>query len=470
MRFTSDIFSARRAKLRHLLTAEHRLTDDIVLLLGNVDAPMNYRDNVYPFWQDATFRYFFGADFPGLAGLIDLADETDGLFGDEPGLEEMIWLGEHPSLSSFAEHAGVTKSGPLASLERYLAEQIARGRHVHFLPIYRGDNLLRLGQLVRRSDFALATQWSPALVQAVVQLREIKTAEEIDEIEDAVAVSAMMHQAAFEATRPGIRERDVVARMEFVLRSRDTHFAYPPIFTKRGEILHAQGHGNLLEHGDLVVNDSGANSPTGYASDITRTIPVSGRFSDLQRKIYQTVLEAQTAAIAMVKPGILFAEVHRLAAQHLVEGLAELGIFNGCPADIVDSGAYAICFQCGLGHQIGLEVHDMESLGEDYVGYDNTTQRSAMFGFDRLRLGKALKPGMTLTVEPGIYFIPKLIEQWSAEKRYEAFINYERLGDFSGFGGIRIEDDILVTDTGSRVLGPPIPKAVEEVEAIVGGA
>jgi Xaa-Pro aminopeptidase/Xaa-Pro dipeptidase len=305
---------------------------------------------------------------------------------------------------------------------------------------------------------------SLALIQACVQLRELKSQSELAEIERALAVTHRMHLAAMRRTRPGIRERDVVAAMESELRRSGMTIAYPPIFTSHGEVLHSKSWDNELAEGQLVVNDSGACSREGYASDITRTLPVSGRFTTRQREIYEIVLGAQAAAINAARPGVKYAQVHETAATVIARGMKALDFFRGDPAEVVASGAYAICFPHGVGHQMGLDVHDMESLGEDRVGYDASVARSGTFGPNHLRMAKALRPGMVVTVEPGIYFMGPLVRQWKAEGRFTHLINYERFEEYLGFGGIRIEDDIVITRDGCETLGPAIPKSCEDVE------
>ena len=301
----------------------------------------------------------------------------------------------------------------------------------------------------------------------MIALREIKSDVEIAEIESALAVTRDMHVAAMKQVRPGTFEYQAVAAMEGIMRSHDLQNAYPMIFSRSGEILHNRDHKNRLQQGDLVVNDSGSSSALGYASDITRTFPVGGRFSERQRALYEIVLAAQQLAIDAMRPGVHYLDVHKLAATHMAAALSELGFFRGTPQQIVESGAYAICFPHGLGHQLGLDVHDMEGLGETRVGYDASVSRSDLFGLRNLRLAKPLRAGMVVTVEPGLYFIPVLIRRWQAEGRHSELINYEKFIEYIDFGGIRIEDDVLVTATGARVLGPAIPKSCADIEALM---
>ncbi len=461
--FSADIYQKRRAGLVH---GELR---GLLLFLGNVDAPMNYRDNTYPFVQDASFRYFFGLDEPGLAGLIDVASGNATLFGTDPGVDDIVWTGELPSLAERAARIGVSASRPYAELSEVIQEALRTGTPVHYLAPYRSETVLELAGLFGTTAMSAKAAFSPALTRRVVALREIKGAEEIAEMESALAVTRQMHIAAMKASRPGAMEYEVVGLMEGIMRCHDWQLAYPSIFSRRGEVLHNHAHDQRLDAGDLVVNDTGASSKSGYASDITRTIPVGGRFSERQKPLYQAVLDMQLEAIKALRAGVRYLDVHKLAARVMVERMTALGFFKGDANEIVESGAYAIAFPHGLGHQIGLDVHDMEALGETLVGYDETAERSPLFGLGYLRLGKALKAGMVLTVEPGIYFIPALIDAWQKEGRHAGFINFEVFQSYRDFGGIRIEDNVLVTETGSRVLGEPIPKTIEEVEAIMAG-
>ncbi len=459
--FAAEIYSARRARL-----ADAGLSG-LVVLLGNVDAPMNYAHNPYHFVQDGSFRYFFGLDMQGLAGVLDLDLGEVALYGDEPEVADIVWTGPLPALSARAADVGVGLTRPYAQLATAIQAAQAAGRPVHYLQPYRGETVLELARLLKCSSDAIKPGFSVALTHAVVALREIKQDVEIAEMEAALAVTREMHIAAMRAARPGTFEYQAVGAMEGIMRSQDLRLAYPSIFSRRGEVLHNEHYKGQLQAGDLALNDTGCTSAGGYASDITRTIPVGGRFSDSQRAIYEIVLEMQESAIAALRPGVRYLDMHKLAARVMVERMTALGFFHGDAAEIVESGAYAIAFPHGLGHQIGLDVHDMEALGEDLVGYGEGLARSPLFGLGYLRLAKSLKAGMVLTVEPGIYFIPALIEAWQAEGRHAGLINYARFLEYRDFGGIRLEDNVLITADGSRILGEHIPKTVAEVEAVM---
>lgn len=457
--FESTQYAARRHQLRQ------QFPSGLLLVLGNTHASMNYPHNHYWFRQDASFSYFFGLDHADLAGVIDIDAGVDILFGDDPDIEEVVWTGQQPSLVERAATVGVGSVKPYSALSDVIAEARSKQRMIHYLPPYRGESILELARLFACTPEQVQAGVSPNLIAAVISLREIKTEEEIAEMERALAITKEMHVAAMRQARPGKFEYEVVGTIEGIMRGHDLHGAYPVIFTKHGEILHSRDHTQQLAAGDLVVNDSGVSSALGYATDITRTIPVGGKFSARQRAVYEIVLRTQQRAIAAIRPGVPYLELHKLAALTMVEGLSALGFFKGDPQQVVDSGAYAICFPHGLGHQIGLDVHDMEGLGEIQVGYDASVSRSDLFGMRNLRLAKPLRPGMVLTVEPGIYFIPELIKRWQAEGRHADLIDYGRFAEYLDFGGIRIEDNVLVTATGARVLGPAIPKTCDEVEA-----
>ncbi len=438
--------------------------DGIGLFPANPPSPMNYAANQHGYVQDSCFGYYFGIPQPFLAGVVDFDSGDAIIFGDEPTLDDLIWLGSATPLAEWAARSGVKSVLGYGDLPEWLKKN-RRGRAVHYTPPFRGTTAIELSEWLGIPVSDVAQHASAALVRAIIAQREIKSAEEIAEMEFALFVTARMHAAAMRLSRPGAMEHEISGAMEGIVRAADLSLAYPVIFSARGEILHNTNHDRGLAAGDLVVNDSAAASRLGYASDITRTLPIGGRFDAKQRLFYELVLAAQKAAIDACRAGTSYLTVHRLAARVMIEGLIAEGLFRGDPDTIVESGAYALCFPHGVGHQIGLDVHDMEGLGEDMVGYDDTVRRSALFGLQNLRMAKPLKPGMVVTVEPGLYFIPMLIERWQSEGRHKEFIDYERVRSFLGVHGIRIEDDVLVTGAAPRVLGPGIPKEMGEIEA-----
>ncbi len=456
--FDISVYKKRRRILRQ------QVKSGLILFLGNEESPMNYPANTYPFRQDSTFLYYFGLDTPSLAATIDADTGQEKLFGDDITLEDIIWMGHLPSLKERAEAAGVRSTAPLACLEDVVGEARNKGRTVHFLPPYRAETVARLSALLKRPAASLKKAASTELIKAVVSQRSTKDGGEIAEIEKALEVTRKMYLAAMARTRPGLYERDIVGEIEGIALAHGCQTAFPTILTINGQILHNHYHGNKLEKGRLLVIDAGASSALGYASDITRTIPVSGEFSPRQRSIYEVVLRGQLKAIEMIRPGVKYKDVHLAAARAMALGLKELGLMKGDIDEAVAAGAHALFFPHGIGHMLGLDVHDMEGLGENHVGYNKTVKRSEQFGLAYLRMARELRPGFVLTVEPGVYFIPDLIDKWRGENKFQDFIHYVRVEAYRHFGGIRIEDDVLVTENGCRVLGRPIPKTIEEVE------
>ncbi len=460
--FKSSIYSHRRTRLKR------QVDSGILLFLGNQESPMNYPTNPYHFRQDSSFLYFFGLDSPGLAGVIDVDNDQDSLFGDDVSVDDIIWMGNQPLMQERGEQVGVTETFPAAQLKETLKEALNQGRKIHFLPPYRPENILKLQDLLGLQPSMVREYVSEQLVMAVVEQRSVKIAEEIEQIELALDASYEMQTTAMKMTRPGVVERQIAGVVEGIALSHGGMVSFPVILTINGQILHNHHHGNVLEAGRLMVNDSGAESALHYAGDITRTIPVSGRFSDKQKEIYTIVLKAQNEAIHAIEPGVMNKDVHLKAAQTIAKGLNELGLMQGDVDEAVKVGAHALFMPHGLGHMMGLDVHDMEDLGEKYVGYDKTVKRSDQFGLAFLRLARELKTGYVLTVEPGIYFIPALIDKWIQEDKFPEFIDYRKVNQYRDFGGIRIEDDVLVTESGVRVMGRPIPKTIEDLEDIVG--
>ncbi len=461
--FDKKTYQQRRMKL------SRQVKSGLLLFLSNGESPMNYPANTYHYRQDSTFLYFFGLNFPGLAAVIDIDEDRQTIFGNDVDMEDIIWMGPQPSLKSRCARVGIADTRPLAGLGEVLQQAIRQGRKVHFLPPYRGENALWLEKLLAIRAETVKNYASVEFVKAVVAQRALKNPDEIKEIEAALTVSAAMYREAMAMAQPGIYEREIAGWIEGIALAGGGQLAFPAIVTVHGETLHNHYHGNRLREGDLLLIDAGAETAGGYASDITRTVPVGGHFDPGQRSVYEAVLDMQLTAIAMIRPGVSYRSVHLKSAAVLVDRLKDIGLMKGATADAVAAGAHALFFPHGLGHMMGLDVHDMEDLGEVHVGYDDKTQRSQQFGLAYLRMAKKLEPGHVLTVEPGIYFIPALIDQWRSEKRHTAFIRYDKVEKFRNFGGMRIEDDILVTPRGCRVLGPPIPKATAEVETAVRG-
>lgn len=442
-----------------------RLESGLVLFVGSDLEPMNYADNPYPFWQDRSFLYYWGLDEPALAALLDVESGAATLFGSEATLDDVVWMGPQPSLAERAARAGADASASIGGLADRLRSAAESGRRVHSLPLYRAASRLKLQDWLGIPAAEADAHASRPLIEAVVAQRSVKSRDEVAEIEKAMAITRAMHLEAMRVARPGRAEWEVAGAVEGVALRHGGRLSFPVIFSKHGETLHNHHYGNTLEAGDIAVHDSGGVSPSGYAGDITRTLPIGGRFDERQRAIYRTVLEAESRAITEVRPGVRYLDVHLFACRILAEGLTDLGLMRGDPAEAVAAGAHALFMPHGLGHMMGLDVHDMEALDEDLVGYGDELARSDRFGLRSLRLARTLKPGFVLTVEPGLYFIPPLIDRWREEAKHADFLDYEAIEGWKDFGGVRIEDDVVVTEDGRRVLGEPIPKAVDEVEA-----
>lgn len=455
----APLFAERRDRLRD------RLRTGLVLLLGNEESPINYADNTYPFRQDSTFLYFTGLDRPGLAVILDLDADNAILFGEDATLDEIVWTGPVPTLRDLAAKAGIPATAPAAALEAVLAGARAKGRTLHALPPYRAEHRLKLRELLAvrpgEGDAAASTQ----LITAVSELRIRKDEGEIAQIENAVDISVRMHLAAMRMARPGLREADIAGKVEEIALALGAGLSFPTIATVHGGVLHNHHYGNTLEAGQLFLLDAGAEAHGHYAGDLSSTFPVDPVFTPRQRDIHEIVLKAFLASVDALRPGVDFMEVHLMACRTLASGLKDLGLMKGDVEEAVRQGAHALFFPCGLGHLMGLDVHDMENLGEVWVGYEGRP-KSTQFGLKSLRLARPLKEGFVLTIEPGIYFMKELTQRWRSEGRFTDFIEYPALEAYADFGGLRIEEDFLVTAAGSRRLGPPKPRTVAEVEAV----
>ncbi|AMQ00614.1 Xaa-Pro aminopeptidase [Pedobacter cryoconitis] len=447
--FAKEVYQERRNKLKSAIG------EGIILLPGNGESGMNFRDNTYHFRQDSCFLYFTGISRPDLCLIIDIDNDQEILFGDELTVDDIVWTGALETIEAQAEKASIA----FTRKKTEVINALAGNRKVHFLPVYRAETSLKL------MDWGLTGEASVPLIKAIVAQRSIKSEQEIQEIEKAIHISTLMQLKAQEIARPGVTENAVAAQLQAVAIANGGQLSFPSILTVNGEILHNHAGNTILKDGQMVLCDCGAENEMFYAGDLTRTFPVGKAFTPLQQDVYNIVLNAQLKAIEALQPGVLYKEVHLLASEHLVRGLTDLGLMKGDPKLAVAAGAHTLFFQCGLGHMMGLDVHDMENLGEEYIGYTAELKKSKDFGLKSLRLGKALEPGFVVTVEPGLYFIPVLIDSWAAENKHAQFINYDKVKQFRDFGGIRIEDDFLITATGSRLLGSPLIKTVAELHA-----
>ncbi len=443
-----------------------QLNSGLVILLGNEYSSKNYKDNHFPFRQDSSFLYYIGINQAHLAATIDIEAGETCLYGDDVSVEMIVWTGPQPNMRDLGQQSGIQSTKAYSALATSIQAAKSAGRTIHVLPPYRPENSILLAHLLACPLSSLSEYVSTSLIKAIVHQRSIKSAEELAEMAAAVNISRKMHVAAMQQAQAGQIEAELAGLVEGIASAGGGQLSYPVILTINGQTLHNHYHGNTLQDGQLVLGDFGAETAMGYAGDITRTFPVAKRFSSQQKDIYEIVLEAETQVIKQIRPGIPYLDMHKLSARIITDGLKALGLMKGDTNESVEAGAHSLFFPHGLGHMIGLDVHDMEDLGEDLVGYDEQIKRNPMFGYKSLRLGRNLESGFVLTVEPGIYFIPELIDSWRAQGLHQDFINYDKLDAYKTFGGVRIEDDVLVTDTGSEVLGDPIPKTVAEVEAL----
>ncbi|MFZ4414076.1 MAG: aminopeptidase P family protein [Bacteroidales bacterium] len=459
--FSKNVYIERRNQLKK------DVTSGLILLLGNKEVGFNYPANTYSFRQDSNFLYFFGLNQPDIAGVIDVEMNKDYIFGNDVDMDDIIWMGFQPSIKDRAAQVGIEHTAPLLSLFEMITEAIKKGRKIHFVAPYRAHITMLLADLLGVKYTNIKNYVSIELIKAIVKQRSIKSEIEITEIEKAIETAYLMHTTAMKMAKAGIYEREIAGVMEGIAIAAGGPVSFPVILSINGQTLHNHYHGNQLAEGRMMVADAGCETEMNYCSDITRTVPVGGKFNQRQQDIYSIVLEANMKVIENIKPGQPYRDMHFLSAKVIAEGLKNLGLMKGNMDDAIQQGAHAMFYPHGLGHMLGMDVHDMEGLGENYVGYDDEIKRSSIFGTAFLRLGRKLQPGFVLTVEPGIYFIPALIDQWKAEKKFMDFINYDAVESFKDFGGIRIEDDILVTETGNKVLGKPIPKSIKDVEAMM---
>ncbi len=454
-------YCERRNKVRNAVSG------GAILWLGHVLQPRNYADNTYPFRQNSHFLYYSGLDEPDLALLSYPEADYDILFSRPQSVDDVVWSGAVQARVDMAREAGIETVEDISRLGVYLTKAAGQGLKIHYLPPYQATSLFRTAELLVMDPNEVVAGASKPLQEAIAKQRSVKSEPEVAEIEEALSVSARMYQAALARTRPGVFEYEVAGAMQGVALAHNRQQAYDPIVTIHGEVLHNHSYNNILKNGQLLLIDAGVESPRYYASDITRTYPVSGKFSAVQAGVYEIVLRSQKAAIEMIKPGFDYKDVHLRVCQIMVDGLKAMGLMKGNTDDAVAAGAHALFFPHGLGHMMGLDVHDMEDLG-DVVGYSKDRRRSDQFGLRYLRLSRPLELGYVLTVEPGLYFIPALIERWKQEKLQMDFVKFDKVEALRGFGGIRIEDNVVVIDKGARVLGPGIPKTVADIEAAMG--
>ncbi len=459
--FTKETYVRRRSALRNKMEGLFpEGKRGIALFIGNVEAPAQYRDNCYKWRQDSSWIYYFGIDEPRYAAVMDLDSGEETVYADDFEIGDIIWMGPQPSVSERAAMAGVPQSAPYSALDAAVKSAVGAGRRVHFLPPSRYYGMLKLSELlgygheeVLKVDSGSGRHASKELVQAVISMRLVKEQCEIDEIDDAGALGQEMHRMARSLIKPGVMEQEIVGRMDGVTLSKGWGVSFPTILTQHGETLHNHLHDAVVESGRLMVIDAGAENNAHYASDFTRTYPTGGRFTTRQREIYQIVCDCNELAFSLIRPGVAYRDVHLATARKMLEGLSALGLVKGDLDEMTACGIAGLFQPHGLGHNMGLDVHDMEDLGEDLVGYDPDQTRSDQLGLGSLRMARRLVPGNVITDEPGIYFIPALIELWKKEGTGKDFVNYAKIESYYDFGGIRLEDDVLVTPDGARRTG-----------------
>lgn len=458
--FTTETYVRRRERLCSLMD------NQFMLFLGNREAAFNYADNTYPFRQDSTFLYLFGIDQPNFAATIDAASGNVVIYADDVTMDDIIWMGPQPSVAEMAQRVGVQATKPYSMLAADVKAAARSGRDVHFVPSYRGETVIELAELLETQPSKIKAMPSASLIHALIELRSVKEQCEIEELERHMAVGYNMHYAAMRMAKDGVSEKVVRAALEYESLKGGGQVSFASICSVHGETLHNHSYNNVLRTGNLLLIDAGSESPLHYATDNTRTTPVGHQFTDMQKPIYQTVLDASEAVAKAIAPGVPYRDVHMLAARTIASGLKAVGLMKGDVDEAVAAGAHALFFPHGIGHMLGLDVHDMENYNDTLVGYDDEIKRSTQFGLAALRMGRRLQEGFVVTNEPGIYFIPDLIDKWRAEKMHTDFICYDKLEAYRNFGGIRLEDDYLVTASGGRVLGERLPITIADVEAL----
>lgn len=462
--FDKQTYVNRRAKLRSLVK------DGIIILFGNNESPCNYPSNgYYPFRQDSSFLYYFGLNRDGLVGVIDIDNNRETIFGNDIDIEDIVWYGSVDSVHDLAAQVGVENTAPMRALKSACNEALRQKRKIHFLPPYRHDIKIQIFDLLGIHPVQQKEAASMELIKAVVSMRSVKEQQEIEELERAAEIGYLMHTTAMKLTRPGVTEKFVGGQVDGIAHSYGAMVSFPTIYSQHGEIMHGNPSMSILEAGRLALCDAGAETINNYCSDNTRTMPVSGKFTQRQLEIYSIVEACHDYVLEVAKPGVKYFDVHLAVCRLMTERLKELGLMKGDTDEAVAAGAHAMFLAHGLGHMMGMDVHDMENLDQINVGFDEETRPNLeQFGTNCLRMGRRLQQGFVVTDEPGIYFIPALIDDWKAKGHCKEFINFDLLETYKDFGGIRIEDDILITENGCRFIGEKrIPYHPKDVEAFM---
>ena len=462
--FDKQTYVNRRARLRSLVN------DGIIIIFGNNESPCNYPSNgYYPFRQDSSFLYYFGLNRDGLVGVIDIDNNSETVFGNDIDIEDSVWYGSVDSVHDLAAQVGVEHTAPMRALKNTCNEALRQKRRIHFLPPYRHDIKIQIFDLLGIHPVQQKEAASMELIKAVVSMRSVKEQQEIEELERAAAIGYLMHTTAMRLTRPGVTEKFVGGQVDGIAHSYGAMTSFPTIYSQHGEIMHGNPSMSVLQAGRLALCDAGAETINNYCSDNTRTMPVSGTFTQRQLEIYSIVEACHDHVLEVAKPGVKYFDVHLAVCRLMTERLKELGLMKGDTDEAVAAGAHAMFLPHGLGHMMGMDVHDMEGLGQTNVGFDEETRPNLeQFGTNALRMGRRLQKGFVVTDEPGIYFIPALIDEWKADGHCKEFINFDLLETYKDFGGIRIEDDILITEDGCRFIGEKrIPYHPKDVEAFM---
>lgn len=462
--FSKETYVSRRTELKRLVKS------GVILMFGNNDSPANYPSNsYYPFRQDSSFLYYFGQNRDGLVGVIDVESGEETLVGDDIGIEDIVWYGSVDSVADMAAEVGVAHTSPMKGLKTICDEAMAKGRTLHFLPPYRHDIKLQIFDLLGIHPSEQKKAASMTLIKAVVKMRSTKTQEEIAELEKAALIGYKMHTMAMKLTRPGVTEKYIGGQVDGVANSYGSKVSFATIFTQHGEIMHGSPSMAELQSGRLVLCDAGCESVTNYCSDNTRTYPVNGKFTQKQLEIYSIVEACHDYVLEVAKPGVKYMDVHFAVCRLMTDRLKELGLMKGDTDEAVRAGAHAMFLPHGLGHMMGLDVHDMENLDQINVGFDEETRPILdQFGTNCLRMGRRLEEGFVVTDEPGIYFIPALMDEWRATGHCKEYLNFDKMDEYRDFGGVRIEDDVLITRDGCRFIGSQrIPYHPADVEAFM---
>lgn len=462
--FDKQTYIRRRTQLKK------EVGHGIIILFGNNNSPANGPYNGYhPFRQDSSFLYYFGQNRDGLVGVIDIDNDQEKLIGDDIDIEDIVWFGSVDSVKDMAAQVGIEQTAPMKELATICKRAQEKQQKIHFLPPYRHDIKLQIYDLLGIHPNQQQEKASLDLIHAVVKMRSVKEEQEIEELERAAKIGYLMHTTAMRLAKPGVTEKFVGGQVDGIANSYGAMVSFPTIFTQHGEIMHGSPSLNLLESGRLALCDAGAETVNNYCSDNTRTYPVSGKFTQRQLEIYSIVEACHDHALEVAKPGVKYMDVHFSVCKLMTERLKELGLMKGDTEEAVRAGAHAMFLPHGLGHMMGMDVHDMEALGQIYVGFDDETRPNLeQFGTNALRMGRRLEEGFVVTDEPGIYFIPALIDEWRASGHCKEFLNFELLETYKDFGGIRIEDDLLITKDGCRFIGEQrIPYHPKDVEAFM---